>query len=159
MLERYTNDNDKRKNPLTEEMHSRIINTLLDSFNGSKEMIKDSRQVALILELSASSGLRISEILSLSFADFKYDDGKDRYYVEYVDFNMRETKEAAVPSACYKDIYIYVMEYKVVTLGKLFDVDMRTVRRYLIKACEKLGYRGIRTYHFRKLYYGIKRVR
>lgn len=44
-------------------------------------------------------------------------------------------------------------------LGKLFDVDMRTVRRYLIKACEKLGYRGIRTYHFRKLYYGIKCVR
>mgnify|MGYP004485378359 CR=1 FL=1 len=46
----------KEKNPLTEEMYSRIINTLLDSFNGSKEMIKDSRQVALILELSASSG-------------------------------------------------------------------------------------------------------
>ncbi len=114
--------------------------------------------VALILELSASLGLRISEILSLSFADFKYDDGKDRYYVEYVDFNMRETKEAAVPSACDKDIYSYVMEYKVVTLGKLFDVDMRTVRRHLIKACEKLGYRGIRTYHFRKLYYGIKCV-
>lgn len=148
----------KEKNPLTEEMYSRIINTLLDSFNGSKEMIKDSRHVALILELSASLGLRISEILSLSFADFKYDDGKDRYYVEYVDFNMRETKEAAVPSACDKDIYSYVMEYKVVTLGKLFDVDMRTVRRHLIKACEKLGYRGIRTYHFRKLYYGIKCV-
>lgn len=71
---------------------------------------------------------------------------------------MRETKEAAVPSACDKDIYSYVMEYKVVTLGKLFDVDMRTVRRHLIKACEKLGYRGIRTYHFRKLYYGIKCV-
>ena len=148
----------KEKNPLTEEMYSRIINTLLDSFNGSKERIKDSRHVALILELSASLGLRISEILSLSFADFKYDDGKDRYYVEYVDFNMRETKEAAVPSACDKDIYSYVMEYKVVTLGKLFDVDMRTVRRHLIKACEKLGYRGIRTYHFRKLYYGIKCV-
>ena len=67
----------KEKNPLTEEMYSRIINTLLDSFNGSKEMIKDSRHVALILELSASLGLRISEILSLSFADFKYDDGKE----------------------------------------------------------------------------------
>ena len=51
----------KEKNPLTEEMYSRIINTLLDSFNGSKEMIKDSRHVALILELSASLGLRISD--------------------------------------------------------------------------------------------------
>lgn len=110
-------------NPLTEEKRSRIINTLLDSFNGSKEMIKDSRQVA------------------------------------YTDQKMRCKCEAAVPSACYKDIYSYVMEYKVVTLGKLFDVDMRTVRRYLMKVCEKLGYRGIRTYHFRKLYYGIKCVR
>ena len=146
-------------NTLTEEKCSRIIDRLLADFNGSQKIIEDSRQVALILELSASSGLRISEILSLSFADFKYDDGKDRYYVEYVDFNMRETKEAAVPSACDKDIYSYVMEYKVVTLGKLFDVDMRTVRRYLIKACEKLDYRGIRMYHFRKLYYGIKCVR
>lgn len=149
----------KEVNPLTEEMCSRIINTLLDSFNGSKEMIKDSRQVALILELSASSGLRISEILSLSFADFKYDDGKDRYYVEYVDFNMRETKDAIVSLDCYEHIWDYVMEHRIASLGKLFDVNIRTVRRYLMKACEKLDYRGIRTYHFRKLYYGIKRVR
>ena len=76
-------------NTLTEEKCSRIIDRLLADFNGSQKIIEDSRQVALILELSASSGLRISEILSLSFADFKYDDGKDRYYVEYVDFNMR----------------------------------------------------------------------
>lgn len=148
----------KEVNPLTKEKCSRIINTLLDSFNGSKEMIKDSRQVALILELSASSGLRISEILSLSFADFKYDDGKDRYYVEYVDFNVHETKDAIVSLDCYEYIWDYVMEHRIVTLGKLFDVNIRTVRRYLMKACEKLDYRGIRTYHFRKLYYGIKRV-
>lgn len=148
----------KEVNPLTEEMCSRIINTLLDSFNGSKEMIKDSRQVALILELSASSGLRIGEILSLSFADFICGED-DEYYVTYVDQKMRCKSEVAVPRACYRDIYRYVMEYKVVTLRKLFDVDIRTVRRYLMKACEKLDYRGIRTYHFRKLYYGIKRVR
>ena len=141
----------KEKNSLTEEMYSRIINTLLDSFNGSKEMIKDSRQVALILELSASSGLRISEILSLSFADFSCGED-DEYYVTYTDQKMRCKTKAAVPQSYYRDIYRYVMECKVVTLGKLFDVDMRTVRRYLIKACEKLGYRGIRMYHFRKLY-------
>lgn len=148
----------KEKNPLTEEMYSRIINTLLDSFNGSKEMIKDSRQVALILELSANSGLQIGEILSLSLADFSCGED-DEYYVTYVDQKMRCKCEAAVPRACYKEIYGYVMEYRVVTLGKLFDVDMRTIRRYLIKACEKLDYRGIRTYHFRKLYFGIKCVR
>lgn len=148
----------KEKNPLTEEMYSRIINTLLDSFNGSKEMIKDSRQVALILELSANSGLRIGEILSLSFADFSCGED-DEYYVTYVNQKMRCKIEAAVPRACYKEIYGYVMEYRVATLGNLFDVDMRTVRRYLMKVCEKLDYRGIRTYHFRKLYYGIKCVR
>lgn len=148
----------KEKNPLTEEMCSRIINTLLDSFNGSKEMIKDSRQVALILELSASSGLRIGEILSLSFADFSCNKN-DEYCVAYVDQKMRCKCEVAVPRACYKEIYGYVMEYRVATLGNLFDVDMRTVRRYLMKVCEKLDYRGIRTYHFRKLYYGIKCVR
>lgn len=148
----------KEKNPLTEEMYSRIINTLLDSFNGSKEMIKDSRQVALILELSANSGLQIGEILSLSLADFSCGED-DEYYVTYVNQKMRCKCEAAVPRACYKEIYGYVMEYRVATLGNLFDVDMRTVRRYLMKVCEKLDYRGIRMYHFRKLYYGIKCVR
>ena len=72
---------------------------------------------------------------------------------------MRCKIEAAVPRACYKEIDGYVMEYRVATLGNLFDVDMRTVRRYLMKVCEKLDYRGIRMYHFRKLYYGIKCVR
>lgn len=146
------------KNPLTEEKCSRIINTLLVEFNGSQKMVEYSRQVALILELSASSGLRISEVLSLSFADFSCGED-DEYYVTYVDQKMRCKCEAAVPRACYKEIYGYVMEYRVATLGNLFDVDMRTVRRYLMKACEKLDYRGIRMYHFRKLYYGIKRVR
>lgn len=148
----------KEVNPLTKEMCSRIINTLLDSFNGNKEMIEDSRQVALILELSANSGLRIGEILSLSFADFSCGED-DEYYVTYTDQKMRCKTKAAVPQSYYRDIYRYVMECKVVTLGKLFDVDMRTVRRYLMKACEKLDYRGIRTYHFRKLYFGIKCVR
>lgn len=146
------------KNPLTEEKCSRIINTLLVEFNGSQKMVEYSRQVALILELSASSGLRISEVLSLSFADFSCGED-DEYYVNYADQKMRCKTMAAVPSACYRDIYRYVMKCKVATLGKLFDVDMRTVRRYLMKACEKLDYRGIRMYHFRKLYYGIKRVR
>ena len=146
------------KNPLTEEKCSRIINTLLVEFNGSQKMVEYSRQVALILELSASSGLRISEVLSLSFADFSCGED-DEYYVTYTDQKMRCKTEAAVPSACYREIYRYVMECKVVTLGKLFDVEMRTVRSYLIKVCQKLGYEGIRTYHFRKLYYSIKRVR
>lgn len=146
------------RNPLTEEKCNRIINTLLDDFNGSKKMINHSRQVALVSELSASSGLRIGEVLSLSFADFSCGED-DEYYVNYADQKMRCKTMAAVPSACYRDIYRYVMKCKVATLGKLFDVDMRTIRRYLIKACEKLDYRGIRTYHFRKLYFGIKCVR
>lgn len=146
------------KNPLTEEKCSRIINTLLDDFNGSKKMINHSRQVALVLKLSVSSGLRIGKILSLSFADFSCGED-DEYYVTYTDQKMRCKSEAAVPSACYREIYRYVMECKVVTLGKLFDVDMQTIRRYLMKVCEKLDYRGIRTYHFRKLHFGIKCVR
>lgn len=145
-------------NPLTEEKCSRIIDRLLADFNGSQKIIEDSRQVALILELSANSGLQIGEILSLSLADFSCGED-DEYYVIYVNQKMRCKCEAAVPRACYKEIYGYVMEYRVATLGNLFDVDIRTVRRYLMKACEKLDYRGIRTYHFRKLYYGIKRVR
>ena len=51
-------------NPLTEEKCSRIIDRLLADFNGSQKIIEDSRQVALILELSASSGLQIGEIFN-----------------------------------------------------------------------------------------------
>lgn len=110
-------------NPLTEEKCSRIIDSLLVDFNGSQKIIEDSRQVALILELSASSGLRISEVLSLSFADFGCDEDNE-YYVTYTDQKMRCKTKAAVPQSFYRDIYRYVMENKVVALGKLFDADM-----------------------------------
>lgn len=110
-------------NPLTEEKCSRIINTLLDDFNGSPKTIEHSRQVALVLKLSVSSGLRISEVLSLSFADFGCDEDNE-YYVTYTDQKMRCKTKAAVPQSFYRDIYRYVMENKVVALGKLFDADM-----------------------------------
>ena len=83
------------KNPLTEEKCSRIINTLLVEFNGSQKMVEYSRQVALILELSASSGLRISEVLSLSFADFSCGED-DEYYVTYTDQMQDQGSSSAV---------------------------------------------------------------
>lgn len=61
----------KEKNPLTEERCSRIIQTLLDDFNGSQEMIKESRQVSLILELFASTGIGAGEALILGLAEFR----------------------------------------------------------------------------------------
>lgn len=66
----------KEENSLTIEMCSRIIQTLLDDFNASQEMIKESRQVSLILELSASMGMCIGEVLILSFEDFSCYIGK-----------------------------------------------------------------------------------
>lgn len=75
------------------------------------------------------------------------------------EFDVEDEDEDEEECDEYRDIYRYVMEYKVVTLGKLFDVDMRTIRKYLMKVCEKLDYRGIRIYHFRKLHFSIKRVR
>lgn len=40
------------------------------------------------------------------------------------------------------------MEHKVVALGRMFDVTLGAVKMYLMKVCKKLGYKGIKTYHF-----------
>ena len=100
----------KEINPLTKEMCSRIIQTLLDDFNGSQEMIKESRQISLILELSASMGMCIGEVLILSFEDFRCDG--EKCYVNYLSQKTRCRTEAEVPLACYRKIYAYVMESK-----------------------------------------------
>lgn len=47
------------------------------------------------------------------------------------------------------------MEYKVVTLGRLFDVTLGTVKMYLTKVCNELGYKGIKTYHFSALWANV----
>ena len=44
---------------------------------------------------------------------------------------------------------------KVVTLGRLFDVTLGTVKMYLTKVCKKLGYKGIKTYHFSALWANV----
>lgn len=124
----------KEENSLTIEMCSRVIQTLLDDFNASQEMIKESRQVSLILELSASMGMCIGEVLILSFEDFRCDG--EKCYVNYLNQKTRCRTEAEVPLACYRKIYAYMMEYKVVTLGRLFDVTFGTVKMYLTKVCK-----------------------
>ena len=143
----------KEENSLTIEMCSRIIQTLLDDFNASQEMIKESRQVSLILELSASMGMCIGEVLILSFEDFRCDG--EKCYVNYLSQKTRCRTEAEVPLACYRKIYAYVMEYNVVTLGRLFDVTLGTVKMYLTKVCKTLGYKGIKTYHFSALWANV----
>ena len=95
----------------------------------------------------------IGEVLILSFEDFRCDG--EKCYVNYLSQKTRCRTEAEVPLACYRKIYAYVMEYKVVTLGRLFDVTLGTVKMYLTKVCKTLGYKGIKTYHFSALWANV----
>ena len=55
------------------------------------------------------------------------------------------------------------MEYKVVTLGRLFDVTLGTVKMYLTKVCNLIEtfykkmkeIKGIKTYHFSALWANV----
>jgi integrase len=107
---------------------------------------RPNRQIALALQLQASLGLRIGDVLELRVNNFK--NGK------------LETKEDKTDKLQYRDInrnvfdYIkdYAIEGKLAQTDKLFSVGVRAVQKQLKLITDYLGLENISTHSFRKMF-------
>ena len=137
--------------PLTIDECDQILELIARGFkytdkNGANRHFRPNKQVALALELEASLGIRIGDILKLTPGNFKGDKlatkedktGK----VQYRTIN-REVSEYV------KD---YALENGIKPNQELFNITVRAVQKQLKRVTDYLGLDFISTHSFRKMF-------
>lgn len=127
--------------------YKQIIELFVNGFiTKDNNIFRPNKQIALALQLQASLGLRIGDVLNLKVNNFK--NGK------------LETKEDKTDKLQYRDInrnvfdYIkdYAIESKLSQTDKLFNVGVRAVQKQLKIITDFLGLDNISTHSFRKMF-------
>ena len=127
--------------------YKNIIELFLNGFTKKdNSTFRPNKQIALALQLQASLGLRIGDVLNLQVNNFK--NGK------------MEIKEDKTDKLQYRDInsnvYNYIKDYaidnKFSQTDKLFNIKVRTVQQQLKLITDYLGLENISTHSFRKMF-------
>lgn len=136
--------------PIELKEYKLVLNFISEGFifdlEGEKKLFRPNTRLSLILQLQASLGLRIGDVLKLKLNSFK--NGK------------LEIREEKTDKLQYRDIdpqiinviYQYAMEKKLNNQDKLFDISARAVQKQLKIVTDYLGLENISTHSFRKLY-------
>lgn len=136
--------------PIEINEYEKVINLMLTGFQytieGKSKIFRPNKQLALALQLQASLGLRIGDVLKLKVNSFK--NGK------------LEIKEDKTDKLQYRDIdsditnivLQYALGKKSDKKDKLFDVGVRAIQKQLKIVCDYLDLDNIGTHSFRKLY-------
>jgi integrase len=133
--------------PIELHEYQEVIKLLLNGFTKKDgNIFRPNKQIALALQLQASLGLRIGDVLSLRVNNFK--NGK------------LEIKEDKTDKLQYRDInsnvYNYIKDYAIdntlAQTDKLFKIKVRVVQNQLKLITDYLGLDNISTHSFRKMY-------
>ena len=133
--------------PVEVNEYKEIIMLLLDGFkNTNGTIFRHNKKIALALQLQASLGLRIGDVLKLRVSNFR--NGK------------LETREEKTDKLQYREInrnvFDYIKDYAIETslspTDKLFKIKIRAVQKQLKIITDYLGLSNISTHSFRKLY-------
>ena len=133
--------------PVELNEYKEIITLFLDGFkNTDGSIFRPNRKIALALQLQASLGLRIGDVLKLRVNNFR--NGK------------LETREEKTDKLQYREInrnvFDYIKDYAIETslspTDKLFRFKVRVVQQQLKLITDYLGLSNISTHSFRKLY-------
>lgn len=141
----------KKARVLTEEQYRNIISTMRTGFVCSDgHIVKPNNRIAMALSLEANLGLRISDILQLRLTAIVKDG--NRYRLDIVEQKTKKKREFTVPLELYVYIQNYALENNIHPEAKLFALSERAVNKHLKLVCDYLGYEGIGSHSFRKLF-------
>ena len=133
--------------PLELDEYKEIIGLLLTGFtNTDGTKFRRNMKIALILQLQASLGLRIGDVLKLRVGNFR--NGK---------LEIREDKTNKLQyREINKNVYDYVKDYAIEnTLSRkdnLFKLKARAVQKQLKIIADYMGLENIGTHSFRKMF-------
>ena len=127
--------------------YKQIIELFVSGFtNSDGSLFRPNKQIALALQLQASLGLRIGDVLSLRVNNFR--NGK----MEIKEDKTDKLQYREINPNVYDYIKDYAIENKLLKTDKLFNVGVRAVQKQLKIITNHLELENISTHSFRKLY-------
>jgi integrase len=133
--------------PLEIEEYRNIIESFLNGFtNRDGSIFRPNKQIALALQLQASLGLRIGDVLNLRVNSFK--NGK----LEIREDKTDKLQYREINANVYNYIKDYAIDNTLAQTDKLFKIKVRAVQKQLKLITDYLGLDNISTHSFRKLY-------
>lgn len=136
--------------PLEVQEYQEIINLMIEGFNyvveGKHKTFRPNHRIALALQLQASLGLRIGDVLALRLRNFK--NGKLEIKEDKTDKLQYRDIDTGITNA----IYQFVLDNGIKKDDKLFNIGIRAVQKQLKIVVDHIGLDNISTHSFRKLY-------
>lgn len=133
--------------PLEMNEYNEIKKHILTGFTyGDNKVFRSNPRLALILTLQANLGLRIGDVLELTFSKFK------NSKFETIEQKTGKLQYRDVNPELLNTIMEYVLDNKLSKDDKLFTITVRSIQKQLKIVCDYLGYNNISTHSFRKLY-------
>ena len=133
--------------PLELGEYREIIRLLNNGFiTENNTVFRPNKQVALILQLEASLGLRVGDVLSLRVNNFR--DGKLEIHEE----KTGKLQYRDINRGVYDFVRDYAIENQLPPTAKIFNVGVRAVQDRLKTVTDYLNLENITTHSFRKMY-------
>lgn len=137
--------------PLEISEYKNIINLMTTGFTyraveGQEKIFRPNIPIALALQLQASLGLRIGDILDLKLSNFK--NGKLEIKEDKTDKLQYRDIDVSIIQA----IYNYALDNNIKQNDKLFNIGVRAVQKQLKIICDHLELQNVSTHSFRKMY-------
>jgi integrase len=136
--------------PIELSEYKRVIELMSEGFTyeikGEKRIFRPNPRIALVLQLQASLGLRVGDVLSLRLRNFK--NGK----LEIREDKTDKLQYRDINSNVISVIYQYAIRNSIKEDDKLFNIGVRAVQKQLKIVTDYLKLENIGTHSFRKLY-------
>lgn len=136
--------------PIEIDEYTKVIDLIDNGFQyeieGKKKTFRPNKQLSLALQLEASIGLRIGDILELKVSSFR--NGK----LERREEKTNKLQYRDINSEVVNSIMQYAIDNKLDKADKLFSIGVRAIQKQLKIVCEYLQLENIGTHSFRKLY-------
>lgn len=136
--------------PLEVKEYQEIIQLMNGGFTykveGQEKTFRPNYRISLALQLQASLGLRIGDVLDLRLNSFK--NGK----LEIMERKTDKLQYRDIDPGIINAVYQYAVDNNIKSNYKLFNIGVRAVQKQLKIVTDFLGLNNISTHSFRKLY-------
>lgn len=136
--------------PIEIDEYKKIIELIHEGFTyeveGKEKTFRPNPRISLALQLQASLGLRIGDVLDLRLRNFK--NGK----LEIREDKTDKLQYRDINSSIINAVYDYAIDNNIKQDDKLFDISVRAVQKQLKIVTDYLKLNNISTHSFRKLY-------
>ena len=133
--------------PLQNDEYRQIIEHLNNGFvTASGQLFKPNKQISIILQLQASLGLRIGDVLELRVDSIR--NGK----LETIEEKTGRIQSREINPAVVGFVKDYAIEKALSPTDRLFEISVRAVQKQLKIVVDHLGLYNIGTHSFRKMF-------